>query len=130
MTISFSEPPLEPFSKTFLETNEAKARVERLKLKHPNRVPVFVERADTKTPFDVTNHLFAVHEDDTFATFQARMRANLDPSQALVWFVESDEGHLELVDPQETFRTMMATESYKKRSGMLQLRFTVERVFG
>ena len=80
-------------SKNYRETHAPEKRLEefnRIKIKHPDKIPIIVEKAKTSTLPDIDKCKFLIPADVTVGQFQAilRNRISLKPDEAIFMFTD------------------------------------------
>ena len=98
----------------------------KMRQKFPDKIPVIVDRGDTKTPA-IDKHKYLVPSSHTLMDFQAILRSKikLDPSQALFCFI-GQEGVLG--QSNRDFATLY--EQYKSEDNYLYITYMLESTFG
>ena len=107
---------------------ERKQESERMVSKYYDRVPIIVEKSQSKsnTLPDIDKHKYLVPKDLSIGQFVhvIRKRIKLDPAQALFIFVNKN-----IVPPATAFVSTIY-DDYKSEDGFLYITYTTESTFG
>ena len=106
---------------------EHKAEAIKLRNKHPDRIPVIVDRARKDDP-QLDKHKYLVPSDLTMGQFimiiRKRLKEQLPPEKALFWF--SDQNTMVPL----SFLMSQIYKQYAGESQFLVLRYSTETTFG
>lgn len=105
--------------------NTSKQKIERMKLKYPNRIPVVVNKSKNSNAPDIDKNKYLVPSDLTLGQFifVIRKRINLNPEQAIYIFCKDTLPNTSMV-MSELYNI------YKNSNELLELTYNIENTFG
>lgn len=120
---------------------ERKNEIQRIILKHPERVPVYINKDHNSTINDITRHKFLVPENLTIGEFMMVIRKNIKllPEQAIILFIQTVDNDIILAPTSETigsiyYKNVLSfknDDKYKNNiDGYLYLIYSGENTFG
>jgi len=105
--------------------NPSKQKIQNIKLKYPNRVPVIVNKSKNSNAPDIDKNKYLVPTDLTLGQFiyVIRKRMKLNPEQAIYVFCK------DILPPTSMIMEELYNE-YKNSSEFLELTYNIENTFG
>jgi GABA(A) receptor-associated protein len=107
---------------------DRKSAVRKLSQLHPGYLPVYIERANNRTP-DLKHKQYLVNKKDQLGSFirEVRKKIPIGPTDAIFVFVDTGKN---AISPMMSSTIEEVYNRYKKEDGVLYLKYTLENVFG
>lgn len=111
-----------------IRLDERKKAVHKLSQLHPGYLPVYIERANNRTP-DLKHRQYLVNKNDKIGSFirEVRRKIPINPNDALFVFVDTGKS---TISPIMSSTIEELHNKYKRDDGVLYLKYSIENVFG
>jgi hypothetical protein len=121
--------------------NQRKNEIDRILLKHPYKIPIYISKSDNSDINDIKKHKFLVPETLTIGEFMIVIRKNIElkPEQAINLFIKTIDNGIVMAPTSETigsiyYKNVLSLKNdtkYKNSiDGYLYLIYSGENTFG
>ncbi len=120
---------------------DRKNEIDKIFIKHPNKIPIYINKAKNSNINDIKKHKYLVPQELTIGEFMVIIRKNiqLQPEQAITLFIQTVGNNVLMVPTSETMGSvynknvlsLKNSHEYKKLiDGYLYIVYSGENTFG